>query len=303
MLTDMEAPAIVLRRLAHDDVPLAQQVTLRALDDLNVRTHNELWLGQPPPTEAQLIVARPRYSHFIETDPDGALVATVGDEIAGVALALVREDFWGLSLLMVDPAHQGRGIGRALLTKALETGANCSSGLILASPDARAMRSYAKAGFRLEPVVGAYGEVDRSNIPGVNGVRDGTIDDLELCAGVDRHVRGAARDLDIPVMLGMGNRMYVADDPRGRGYVFAKDGGVRLLAATSDDAATRLLWTAIATSPAGGRVTVEFISARQPWAIDVVIQARLQFSPVVGGLFVRGNPGPLSPYLPSGAFL
>lgn len=50
------------------------------------------------------------------TDPDGLLVATGPDgRILGRAAAAVREDALLLARLEVDPAHRGRGVGRALL--------------------------------------------------------------------------------------------------------------------------------------------------------------------------------------------
>jgi len=43
-----------------------------------------------------------RYLHFLKHDAEGTWVALDGDRVAGVALALVREDVWVLSLFALD---------------------------------------------------------------------------------------------------------------------------------------------------------------------------------------------------------
>jgi GNAT superfamily N-acetyltransferase len=43
------------------------------------------------------------------------IVATVGDAMVGVVLV---KDFWNLCSLFIDPQHQGRGVGRALVSAA-----------------------------------------------------------------------------------------------------------------------------------------------------------------------------------------
>jgi hypothetical protein len=47
---------------------------------------------------------------------------------------------------------------------------------------------------------------------------------------------------------------------------------------------------------------VDFLTAGQDWAVEICLEARLALSPE-GPLFVRGEVGPLAPYVPSGAYL
>jgi hypothetical protein len=88
----------------------------------------------------------------------------------------------------------------------------------------------------------------------------------------------------------------------GRGYVVERQGRPVLLAARDEEAAQALLWGALAESAPGSTVDFDFIAAGQDWAIDVALTAGLALSPN-GALFVRGELGPLAPYLPNGAFL
>ena len=97
----------------------------------------------------------------LATDPGGCWVTEDAAGLTGAVLALLREGLWGLSLLVVRPDLQSTGIGSALLARALEYGAGARGGVILASPDARALRAYARAGFELHPTVVRHGQAAR----------------------------------------------------------------------------------------------------------------------------------------------
>src|SRR3954447_2719476 len=244
---------------------------------------------------------RLRVAHLIELDPAGAWCAEDGDgRIVGLALALVREGLWGLSLFAVAAEHQSQGIGRALLDAALTYAEGTRGQIILSSTDPRAMRRYARAGFELRPAVAAAGIVDRTALPPPHPeIRDATGDDLAATEPVSRAVRGATHAPDIPNAIARGDTLLVLAD---RGFVLHRDGGVRLLAATDEEAATALLWAALAAAPPGATASVDFLSAQQGWAVRVCVEAGLALSPD-GPIFTRGDVGPLHPYLPSGAYL
>ena len=62
-------------------------------------------------------------------------------------------------------------------------------------------------------------------------------------------------------------------------------------------------WTLWASIQDGvSTVDFDFIAAGQDWAVDVALSAGLALSPN-GAIFVRGELGPLAPYLPNGAYL
>src|SRR4051812_15162854 len=240
-----------------------------------------------------------RIAHLLATDPGGAWVAESADRrVVGLALALVREGLWGLSLFAVEPPLQGKGVGRRLLDAALGYANGSRGAVILSSTDPKAMRRYARAGFALRPLVAAAGMVDRSRLPAPHpGVHAGTGDDLALTAAVSRHVRGATHAPDIPNQLDNGCELLVLGD---RGFVVHRQGSPRLLAARDEEAAAALLWAALAAAPLGATVQVDFISAGQDWAIAVVLEAGLAPSPHRPP-FVRGGGGPPRPPPPPGA--
>jgi GNAT superfamily N-acetyltransferase len=274
---------------------------MRAEDVDPARVVADAALGIPEtgePEESRVSRVLGRIAHLVETDAGGAWVAEAEDAVVGLALALMREGVWGLSLFAVAPELQGQGIGKRLLDAALAYGDGARGAIILSSEDPKAMRRYARAGFALRPTVAAAGIVDRAALPAELPVREGGQSDFELAATVDREVRGAAHGPDLAVMLGF-HRLHVCDD---RGYVVEREGRPVLLAARDEEAARAMLWAAFAQSPPGGTVSVDFITAGQDWAVDVALAAGLALSPNAA-LFVRGELGPLAPYLPSGAYL
>ena len=98
-----------------------------------------------------------RIEHLLGTDPAGSWVAVDHDHrVVGLAQSFVRQSYWVLSLLAVDPRLQTSGVGRALLDRAMAHGAGCR-GTIQVSMDPRAVRLYTTAGFELHPSMIAWG--------------------------------------------------------------------------------------------------------------------------------------------------
>jgi GNAT superfamily N-acetyltransferase len=275
-----------------DDALAVHMLAYKTFSELGERMHEP---PQPPPRPEPALV---RIHQLIDRDAGGAWVTERDGEVAGAALALDRDGLWGLSLLVVDPEHQSAGLGRELLQRALAyAGGGRRGGVILASPDARALRAYARAGFAAHPSFRAEGRPRGVERPG--RVRDADASDIPLTERVDRGVRGAAHGSDIDALLRADCRMLVIAD---RGYVVIGGGAVRLLAALDEAAAVDLLRAALATVPFGEEIGVEWITSLQDWAIGPVLDAGLSLTND-GAVFVRGDVGPFRPYLPRGAYL
>jgi GNAT superfamily N-acetyltransferase len=279
-----------LRQLHPEEWRVLKELAFAAFTDLEDRQ------GDPPREPPPEAVIERRFRYVIETDPGGAWLAEEDGRAVGAALAILREGLWGLSMLVVHPDAQSGGIGRALLEAALRYGDGARGGIIASSGDARALRAYARAGFVLHPTAQATGVPRPLEVP--PGVREGSPADLALTEAVDRAVRGAAHGSDIETLLA-DSRMLVVED---RGYALARSDHLAVLAATDEDAARDLLRAVLATAPDGEAVRVEYITAAQSWAVDVILEAGLELE-VHNALFLRGDVGPFRPYLPSGAYL
>jgi predicted N-acetyltransferase YhbS len=241
-----------------------------------------------------------RLLHVLRTDPEGAFVGERDGRIVGVAQAMVRERLWCLSLLAVAPDEQSKGAGRALFADTLRYGTDADAGLIVGSNDHRALRLYARAGFSLQPTFEATGALDRRTLPSPDGgVREGDHSDLEELAAISRDIRGAPHTLELELALRHGGQLLRLGD---RGFVVAQAPyGVWLLVARDDAAATSLLWSALARAGDSDRTSLRWITGNQGWAIAVAVEAGLRLS-ATGALCVRGTPGPLRAFVPSGPF-
>jgi GNAT superfamily N-acetyltransferase len=296
-------PVVTVRRMTDDDIEAAGKVQVASFDDLE-RRMGGYPTTEEPPDRARRIWAR--HHHFVVNDPGGSWVATVDEQIVGSALALKRtapdgSSLWGLSLLVVDPAHQSSGAGRALLDAALAYAEDCSTAIILSSTDVRAMRAYATSGFELFPQMSASG--DPTGLPSSSRkVREIAAADFALLDAIDVGVRGAPHGPDHELMADA-QQGFVIDDANGRGYAWVrKDGEIALLAATDDDTATALLWRSLAhLKEIGATAVIDHLNAEQQWAIKVAYDARLAVKPD-GPVFWRGRTPPRS-YLASGAYL
>jgi GNAT superfamily N-acetyltransferase len=253
-------------------------------------------------TPEEIARFKARYHHLLYTDPGGAWVAVDGERVVGSALALRRERIWGLSLLVVKANYQRKGVGKALFERTLNYAHSCKGGIFMSTTHPGAMRRYALAGFALHPTLEAAGTVRRAALPAKLMVRDGNEADLEFVAAVDRSVRGAAHAFsDIQDLLRLGGRLLVAEAEAGQGYAVAEEGSPGLLAATTSEAATDLLWACLAELSAVD-AKVRWLTASQQWAMPVVLAAGLVLAPA-GPVCVQGEVGPLTPYLPNNLYL
>jgi predicted N-acetyltransferase YhbS len=290
---------VTIRPMRPEDVPGVERLTAEGYHELETRV-----LRRSAPEPERRSASRgaswvTRTLHLLETDPGGSWVAEDDTGMLGVAASFNREKLWCLATFAVRPALQGQGLGKALLAVSLDHGRGSLRGMISASGDPKAVRRYRSAGFSLHPQMFLSGTVDRSAIPVVEKVRDGSAGDIDLMDSVDRLTRGAAHGPDHELMLGFWH-LLVSDTTTGSGYVYVDPtGGVALLAATNRRTATRLLWAALAET--GSEAPIGHVTAANEWAVDVGLAARLELHQD-GYLGLRGMDPPM-PYLHNGALL
>ncbi|MDI3422750.1 GNAT family N-acetyltransferase [Streptomyces luteolus] len=259
---------------------------------------------EPPPAPARQARLDALHRHFVRHDPDGSLIAYDASGALGAVVASRRESVWGLSLLVVAPEAQGKGVGRALLDRALAYGEGCARGIISGSLDPRAARAYWAAGFALHPAIRLEGALDPARLPTPGGpLSEGG--DPDFLDAVDRQVRGGAHGPDHAELL-RDCRLLTVDAADGRGYCFidmSLPDKVELmgLCATTDAVAARLLTAALRDVPAGRNVKISNVTAEQRWAVDIALTAGLQPEPG-GYLCLRGMRPPVG-FVPTGKYL
>jgi ribosomal protein S18 acetylase RimI-like enzyme len=251
-----------------------------------------------------------RLAHSLQTDPDGSFVAIADGLVIGVGQAIVRESLWVLSLLAVAPGTQSAGAGRALIAATFGyrgPGASAGDpsqppthGLIVASNDPRALRIYSSSGFELHPTLKAEGEVRTERLPAPDPeVREVGADALGRFENLVREVRGAAWTPELKVELAHGGQLLALGD---RGVAMLSAGrGIWGLAARDEEAAKALLIAGLHRSAGQAQARVGWLTADQQWAIPLLIDAGLPLC-AEGCLCVRGRPGTLHPFVPSGPY-
>lgn len=250
-------------------------------------------------THADDVRLQNRMRHFLTTDPDGSWVADDAGAIVGLSQSFVREGYWVLSLLATVPGSQRRGLGRELLHLALRNADPIGPGTIQCSRDPAAMALYASAGFSLHPAVSGRGTVFAGTVSRDSRVRHTHDEEIDVVDVVDRHVRGSARSVDIVAMLREPDcHLLLFED---RGYAVAKDDRIVTLGARDEEAATALLRTALAQMGEGKVAEVNWLTARQQWAIRTLVASGVELRPY-GPMMMRGLPDPPFPYIPSGAY-
>ncbi|MEO6712722.1 MAG: GNAT family N-acetyltransferase [Mycobacteriales bacterium] len=288
------AEKVEIRPLEADDAGPAWQM---AYTSLRLAGRSYGW-EMPELTDDIRERGRRRVLHCLTHDLDGAFVAERDGAIVGVSLATRRDSLWFLSLLAVDTEIQAQGVGGQLLDASLRTLG--TAGTICASDDPKALRRYRRAGFDLLPGFEAKGALDRSLLPAVRDVVEGSYaDDRDMIEEVAWLQRDAPHGPDLDFFADSGRALFVTNSARGRGYVVCADAGPAVLAATTAPAAEALLWTALAETTAD-ELDVLWLRHDQQWALDVLLDARLSLRPS-GSFCVRGAVGPMSPYIPSGA--
>jgi predicted N-acetyltransferase YhbS len=292
-----------IRPMQGGDIEQASDLWRRTFADLDERQHRP---AEPQTPDAGRTVETPdagrtvaRMAHLHATDPDGGWVAVdPAGAVVGLTQAMVREQLWFLSMLAVDPGMQERGVGSALLERALQSAREVPSGLIVSSADPRAMHRYVSAGFDLHPAMVGQGAVRRPP-PASPAVRPGNRDDLGTAAELARALRGGSNERELGFLLGTGSRLWIHE---AGGYAVASGGRLQNLAATTEAAAAELLGTILATAAAEGTgAEVGRLTGAHPWAIRTCVQAGIPLTPD-GAMMTTPNAPPAPLYLPDGAF-
>ena len=289
----------VIRPMRDEDVPAAERVSDEGFFELDTRTRRADGPAPERRSERHREVWIERTRHFVEHDPAGCWVAEDDSGIVGIATSFRRETLWCLATYAVLPGRQGQGIGKPLMAAAMAHGRACTRAMLSSSSDGRAVRIYHQAGFDLHPQMFLSGTVDRTAIPVVDKVRDGSAGDIDLLDSLDRVARGAGHGVDHDLMLRTW-RLLVSDTSTGSGYAYLDERGrLGLLAASNRRTATRLLWAVLAETP--GEAAIPHVTAANQWVLDVGFATRLTLRQE-GYLGLRGMKPP-APYVHNGALL
>ncbi len=214
----MSAPTI--RPLEERDADRAGDVNFIAFYDVALRH------GQPPVVNSPAD-ARGYVRHLLAFDPLGGAVVELDGEIVGMAWVHVRGPVATIGPVAVDPRVQGRGLGRRLVERCIE-----SAGprvpqvrLVQESYNATSLALYLRTGFRvvaplLELELAADARVVAAT--GATSARLRPATDADRARLVDRDSRafGAARPQSVDLYLRRGRALVAERGATLAGYAF-----------------------------------------------------------------------------------
>src|SRR5262245_59857322 len=224
----------------------------------------------------------------LASDPDGYFGAIEGGRIHGMVSALVRGRVWYLSMLFVLPGEQGKGLGRALLERALAYGGARGTEIrcTWATLDPRVQARYVMAGmaprwpiYRLD---GDAAAVARLAARAGFDAREREVPcDPGVAEKLTAEVYGCDRAGDLAHWRGDGGAA-LAIERSGELAAFAYRRGERIGPAAGRDE-TALL-KAVAAAAAAGASEGKSVTARVPGACSYLLEA------LVSSGFRMGDP-------------
>ena len=244
------------------------------------RARNYQW------TEPRLEDFARNRAHILATDPFRCWVAELRGRVVGYTRAIVRDGTWFFASLFVDPAAQGRGIGRRLFDLAV---ADAPSRRMTITDSIQPISNalYGTRGLLpIAPLVRLVGTASASSAAGVEPA-EASIDDL---ARVDRAAYGFERRIDHPYWASRWTRHAWARGGEIVGWSYRwPNGNIGPLAAVDADAAAEVFRAEVAMDPSA---SIEMPASARPM-LFAALTGGLRIVPPMGLLLASdGVPAP-----------
>lgn len=174
---------------------------------------------------------------LLTTDGITGVVAVRDGDIVGAAFSDERGPVVGIGPVIVDPAVQDAGVGRALMQALLDREQQrhvAGVRLVQTAYHYRSLALYAKLGFTVrEPLSVFQGETAPRSTP-VRGVRPAVSADLDACNAVCQQVHGHDRSAELAASIHGGFARVVEANGRIRGYASGFGYGFHAVAESND---------------------------------------------------------------------
>lgn len=185
----------------------------------------------------------------LRLQPDGWLFAESEGVPVGMVGAIIYDRFSWIGLMAVDPGHQSRGIGRALMNHLLADLDRKGSPMVLLDASDAGFPLYQSLGFVEEDECRVYEATTRMEVLGKPSRLVGmTTDLLPAVAAFDRPIFGARRDAVLEAYsTEFPGRSFVALDAQNQveGYLIAQARRIGPWTASSPEIAQSLLSRAL----------------------------------------------------------
>ena len=238
------------------------------------------------------------WARFVEGNPEGCFVADWNGEVAGTVTTLIYEDrFAWIGMVLVRPELRGRGIGTALLVKAIDylDARRIPCAKLDATPQGKPV--YERLGFQIE-----Y-ELERRTLRREHGAGAAlhTVENIEAVLAADRDIFGADRSALLRSIANAAPE-FVAVARRGgalSGYALGRRGShadhLGPWVARTEPAARETLENFLLRS----RRDVVFVDVVKdnPWAPGLLMEKGFEFSRALTRMYRGENAHPGQPDL------
>lgn len=181
---------------------------------------------------------RYRVSEMLATEGFVGLIAERDGEVLGSAFIDERAAMAGIGPVIVAPAMQDQGVGRALMEAALERERERQAPgvrLVQTAYHYRSLALYSKLGFVVrEPLTVLQGAPPAVSVPG-RAVRPARADDLAACGAVCERVHGHDRNRELKGAIQAQTARVVERPERITGYATGFGYGWHAVAETNED--------------------------------------------------------------------
>lgn len=166
------------------------------------------------------------WRRFLDLGPGGGFVAVSGGRVVGSVTSCRFVAVGWIAMLLVEPAQRGAGIGRGLMSQALDRldAHGVQSVRLDATESGRPL--YESLGFAVDFPLHRYAGIARESDPG-EGIRAGHIEDLPLLADLDRAATETDRRALLDRLVHDNPLRYLVVGPRGgpiRGFALWRPG-------------------------------------------------------------------------------
>jgi len=271
---------------------------MRIIPDMQAMTPADIPAGMRLKDAAGWNQTTEDWARFLEANPGGCFVAEWNGEVAGTVTTITYEHrFAWIGMVLVHPELRGRGIGTALLVKAIDylDGTRIPCAKLDATPQGKLL--YEKLGFQVEYDLERH--ILRSE-PG-RGAAPGKAEDLEAVLAMDRDIFGADRSTLLRSIASAAPE-FVATVRQGgslSGYALGRRGShadhLGPWIARTEPAAREILENFLLRS----RRNVVFVDVVKdnPWAPDLLIEKGFKFSRALTRMYRGKNAHPGRPGL------
>lgn len=176
-----------------------------------------------PPIFPSVEVAAQRVDAFIRHPSVFGVVAETGDgSIVGFNFLSERDPIWAVGPIVIDPAAQGRGIGRKLMEAVLKRARGARGvRLIQDSFNVQSLSLYASLGFDAQEILVVLSGASASEPPSSWEVRSLTASDMAGCENLHKSIHGYTRTNELRDALATGTPVVALREGRIRAYMAA----------------------------------------------------------------------------------